>query len=183
MRVIGGTLGGRKLRSARGRRVRPTSSRAREALFDILGSCQGLRVLDLFAGSGALGIEALSRGADFAVFVDRSSRAIRMIRLNLSECGLDQRSRVIQGEANRLLRKLAASGERFSLILIDPPYEKGLVKKALRMISETGILMPDSMVVTEHRASEPVEDLIENLECFDQRRYGDTAITFWRTCR
>lgn len=180
MRVIGGTLRGRKLRATRGQRVRPTSSRAREALFDILGDCEGLRVLDLFAGSGALGIEALSRGADFAVFVDLSYSAVRRVRQNLSECGLEPRSRVIQGEAGRILRKLAAAGERFSLILIDPPYEKGLVKRALSVIGERGLLLPGSMVVAEHHASEPLEEGIEGLQRMDQRRYGDTLITFWR---
>ncbi len=183
MRVIGGSLRGRKLQSTRGLRVRPTSSRAREAIFDILGHCHRFRVLDLFAGSGALGIEALSRGADFAVFVDRSSSAVRMIRHNLSECGLKQRSRVIQGEAGRFLRKLAASGERFSLILIDPPYEKGLVKKVLGAIAETCILLPGSMVVAEHHVSDPVEDNIKGLERIDQRRYGETTISFWMTCQ
>ena len=179
--MIGGSIRGRKLRSTKGQRVRPTSSRAREAIFDILGHCQGLRVLDIFAGSGALGIEALSRGADFAVFVDRSSSAVRMIRQNLHECGLDLRSRVIQGEAGRILRKLAASGERFSLILIDPPYKKGAVEKSLEVIAETGILAPGSMVVAEHHFSESMEHNIKGLERIDQRRYGDTAITFWRT--
>jgi 16S rRNA (guanine966-N2)-methyltransferase len=178
--VIGGSLRGRKLRSTKGQRVRPTSARAREALFDILGDCQGLRVLDLFAGSGALGIEALSRGADFAVFVDLSYSAVRRIRQNLCECGLKPRSRVIQGEAGRILRKLAAAGERFSLILIDPPYERGLVRKVLSVIGENLLLLPGAMVVAEHHASEPLEEDIRGLQRVDQRRYGDTLITFWQ---
>ena len=170
------------MHSAGGLKVRPTSSRAREAIFDIIGSCEGLEVLDLFAGSGALGLEALSRGADSAVFVDSSSSAIRMIRQNVSLCGMDQHSTILQGEAGRIVRKLATAGRRFSLIFLDPPYEKGLVVKTLSLIADSGIISAESTVVAEHRTTEAIPENIKNLRCADRRRYGDTAITFWEQC-
>jgi 16S rRNA (guanine(966)-N(2))-methyltransferase RsmD len=125
MRVVAGELRSRRLHTVAGRETRPTSDRARAGLFDWLGPrrLDGARVLDLFAGTGALGIEALSRGASEAVFVERARGALRVLRRNLDELGLDERARVVEADLGRGLRTLAASLGTFDLVLADPPYD------------------------------------------------------------
>ena len=121
LRVTGGRLTGRRLRSLRGG-LRPTSDRVREALFARLGALPGVRVLDLYAGTGALGIEALSRGARSAVFVEREGRTRAVLRGNLGDLGVDAVARVVAGDAPRAVAALGRNGARFDLVLIDPPY-------------------------------------------------------------
>lgn len=184
MRVIGGTLKGRRLASFRGLGVRPTPDPVREALFNILQGepAAGGRVLDLFAGTGALGIEALSRGAAKAVFVDSSRASVSIIRKNIEICGLAARSRVINRDALAALRGLAASGECFDLIFMDPPYESGYVEKALGAIEAGGLLNPGGMVVAEASARSGVDcEGLGLLGLKGTRRYGDTKVYFFTT--
>jgi 16S rRNA (guanine966-N2)-methyltransferase len=122
VRIVAGALGGRRLRAPRGRGTRPTSDRARESLFARLGDIDGLDVLDLFAGSGALGLEALSRGAATCLFVDHDSAAVAAVRANVADLGLEHRTRVRRADSRRVLRDEQRAGRRFGLLLIDPPY-------------------------------------------------------------
>jgi 16S rRNA (guanine966-N2)-methyltransferase len=148
----------------------------REALFARLGDLSGAFVLDLFGGSGALGIEALSRGAARAVFVERSGVVAAVLRENLEDLGVQDRARVVRGEAAGVVRRLAATGERFDLALVDPPYaEPETALRALRSLATSGILAPRATVVVEapRRAAPPQ---VEGLEPVDERRYGDTVI-------
>ncbi len=176
LRVTGGELRGRRIRVPRSSVVRPTADRVREALFARLGELDGVRALDLFAGSGALGIEALSRGAAQAVFVERSAPVAELLRANLVDLGVRERAKVVHGEAAGVVRRLAAAGERFDLALLDPPYaELGAMARALRALATSGILAPRATVVVEasrRHAPQPVEGLVP----VDERRYGDTVI-------
>jgi len=172
MRVVAGLYGGRKLVAPAGSETRPTSDRVREALFSVLGpSIQGARVLDLFAGSGALGIEALSRGAAQAVFVDRSHKAAHVIRANLKALGIAAEVRPI--EAGAALRAASGRGEAYDLVFLDPPYRRAA--ELGRELSEalTAVLAPGARVVTESGRRTPLE---LDLPRADERRYGDTVI-------
>jgi 16S rRNA (guanine966-N2)-methyltransferase len=179
MRVIAGTLGGRRLKAPPGRGTRPTSDRVREALFSMLGEIGGARVLDLFAGSGALGIEALSRGAARAVFVERDARAAAVLRENLAELGLgSERAELRRGDALAALRTARERGELYDLVLIDPPYADaaGLGGKLPALLAP--VLAPAARVVSESDRRAP---LVLDLPIATERRYGDTSITIFTT--
>lgn len=171
MRVVSGTFGGRRLHAPPGRDTRPTSDRVREALFSVLGDIVGARVLDLYAGSGALGLEALSRGAVSCEFVDRAPAAIAAIRRNLDALGID--APVHRRDALRALIDASRRGAAYDLVVLDPPYRHpaGLG----RALSEAlpAVLAPGGRVVTESDRRSPL-DL--DLPLTFERRYGDTLI-------
>ncbi len=180
MRVIAGELRGRRLRAPKGGGIRPTSDRVREAIFDILGPAWTYHeVLDLFAGTGALGIEALSRGAREAVFVEQGREALKTLRGNLEDLGLTSKARVLSLVAKKGLTILAERREVFDLIFMDPPYGKDMVGKTLQEITQRGILSPRGVIVAEHSPHETIP-LPVGMELFKQKRYGDTAISFYR---
>ena len=180
MKVIGGTARGRKLKVPKGLTVRPTAARVKESLFNILPhDFSGLRVLDLYAGSGNVSIEALSRGAVEAVLVDESARSAAVIRENLTRLELLQRAQVWIVPVARALRKLDRAGEKFDLIFLDPPYERGLVKTTLEAIGQGVLLNPAAIVVVEHSGREAVKPGYGSLILNDQRRYGDTLLSFF----
>lgn len=176
MRVTGGALRGRRLRAPRAG-VRPSADRVREATFMRLGDLEGARVLDLYAGSGALGIEALSRGAAHVVFVDRASGSLSALRENLTSLDLARSATVVRGDAVKTVARLAARGERFALVLVDAPYAEG-GDDALRAIAASGLLAPGGRVVTESAKRQALCP-IEGLELEDERCYGETRIARW----
>src|ERR671928_1268286 len=152
MRIVGGRWRGRSLKGPSSDAIRPTSDRLRETIFNILqhgydDPVEGARVLDLFAGTGAMGLEALSRGAAFALFVDDSAQARGLIRENVEALGVGGQSRLFRRDATRL--GAAAPNEPFSLVFCDPPYGKGLAEKALASCVEGGWLTPDALIVIE----------------------------------
>jgi len=173
MRVISGRLGGRQLLAPKGWSVRPTSERAREALFSALGDVSGFRVADLYCGTGALGIEALSRGAASAVFIDSDTRPVMG---NVHNLGLIEESELVRASADEWL--VSVSGRQlFDLILIDPPYRMtGEIAAGLDR-GLPGILTPGGRVVVESSAKQPLE--LPSLEAVRERRYGRTLITFF----
>jgi 16S rRNA (guanine966-N2)-methyltransferase len=174
MRVIAGELGGRKLQTPAGG-VRPTSDRVREALFQRLGDFADARVLDLYAGSGALGIEALSRGAARAVFVERSARAVAVVRANLAQLGIADRARVVHADAIAAIRSLARGSERFDLVFADPPYASDELARTFAVLGEAGIVVPGGMLVAETQQRVEVPDAPGFAE-LDRRRYGDSVL-------
>jgi len=175
MRVIAGRLGGRRLKAPRGRATRPTSERVREALFAMLGDVDGARALDLFAGTGALGIEALSRGAERVVFVERDAAAARVLGENLSALGLSAReAEVRRGEARQALRSARAAKETYDLIFIDPPYGQAHDWGPELSALLPALLEPGARIVVESDRRAPVA---LEMELERQRRYGDTSIT------
>lgn len=180
MRVIAGHSKGRRIKAPKGREIRPTASRVKEALFNILPrDLTGIRVLDLFAGTGALSMEALSRGAEEAVLVDVSHKAAAAIRNNLVALDLSMRSKVWTLPALPAIRRFSRAGETFELIFLDPPYEKGWVGRVLDAIAEGELLGDAGTLVAEHSVREPVEESYGSLKLQDQRRYGDTLLSFF----
>ena len=177
MRVIAGRFRGRRLLEAPGAGVRPTADRVREALFARLGALDTCRVLDLYAGTGTLGIEALSRGAEHAVFIERSRAAVAVLRRNLDALGLleDGSARIVRGDVATVLRRLARAGERFDRVFLDPPYASGAAAGALEALVAGRLLAPDAEVVLEASRRHPVAP-VPGLERLDERRYGDTVI-------
>jgi 16S rRNA (guanine966-N2)-methyltransferase len=174
MRVIAGELGGRRLHAPRGRATRPTSDRVREALFAMLGDVDGARVLDLFAGSGALGIEALSRGAAEAVFVERDAPALRSLRANLDALELaPPRVSVHASDALAALRSARRRKETYDLLFIDPPYSQARDWGPELATALPPLLRPAARVVVESDRRAPLE---LGLELDRERRYGDTTI-------
>ena len=180
MRIIGGEFKGRRLLVPGGRKIRPTSDRVREAIFDILGPTWNFqRVLDLFAGTGSLGLEALSRGIPEAVFVEQGKGALTILRGNVKALSLRSRVWVLPLTVKRGLAVLGEKEEAFDLIFMDPPYGKGLVSKTLEEIVRRGIITPTAVIVAEHS---PREETLPPLSLVlsQQRRYGDTALSFFQ---
>jgi 16S rRNA (guanine966-N2)-methyltransferase len=180
VRIIGGELKGRRLLVPRGRKIRPTSDRVREAIFDILGPGWNFqKVLDLFAGTGSLGFEALSRGIPEVVFVEQGKGALAILRGNVKALGLRSRVWVLPLAVKRGIAVLGEKEEVFDLIFMDPPYGKGLVGKTLEEIARRGIISSTGVIVAEHS---PREEIIHPLSLVlsQQRRYGDTALSFFQ---
>lgn len=180
MRVIAGSAGGLRLTTPAGNATRPTADRVKEALFSILESTGRLdhaRVLDLFAGSGSLGIEALSRGADHATFVDKSRPALETLHKNLQHTKLVDRATVFAVDVFTALEQLARHGERFDLILLDPPYALGLQTKVIERLSP--LLAPNGLIMAEAASRSPLPDQIGPFRRADRRTYGDTALEFF----
>jgi 16S rRNA (guanine966-N2)-methyltransferase len=182
MRIVGGAFRGRALSAPRSQAVRPTSDRLRESVFDILAHrfddpVAGATVIDLFAGTGALGLEALSRGAARALFVDDGAEARALLRENIEALGLGGVTRVFRRDATKL--GAAPPGEVFSLAFLDPPYGKGLARPALAALIEGGWLAKGARVVIEEAAGAEI-DLPPALAPEDARRYGDTQFVFAR---
>jgi len=178
MRIVAGRFRGKQLRSPEGDEIRPTSDRVREALFSILSSrlgpgFDGLRVLDLFAGTGALGLEAMSRGASFAAFIDTGVQARGIIRDHIESFGIGGQTKLLKRDATNLgpLEKF----KPFDIVFVDPPYGKQLGEKALGSASKNGWIAPKATVVLEENKDAEIE-FPEGFELVDQRTYGDTTI-------
>jgi 16S rRNA (guanine966-N2)-methyltransferase len=177
VRIVGGHLGGRVLRAPGGAATRPTSEKVREAVFNILGPVAGAPVLDLFAGTGALGLEALSRGASHVTFVDSARAAVAAIRGNLRELGLDDRATVIAGDAVTTAARHAPAAP-WRLVFVDPPYRSDLATRAVAGLP-LAHLATDAVIVIEHDRHNLPPDPLGSLLRTDQRRYGDTLISFF----
>jgi len=182
MRVVGGRFGGRTLASPRSQAIRPTADRLRESLFNILvhaygDPVTGARVLDLYAGTGALGLEALSRGAAFALFIDDAAEARELLRENIAALGLGGVTRIFRRDVTRL--GPAHPLEPFSLAFLDPPYGKGLAEKALVSARDGGWLAPGALIVVEEAADAAFSVPI-GFEDVERRRYDDTEMIFLR---
>jgi len=179
MRVVAGKWGGRTIHAPRGFSVRPTTDRVREAVFAILGDgVEGTVVLDLFAGTGAMAIESLSRGASGAVLVESSPAALGALRANLAALGAEE-AVCLPLDYREAVRRLSAKGRTFDLVFLDPPYGKGLVGRAAGLLSRSGILAPGAVVVTERASRDPGDTLPAEWRERADRRYGDTRITLY----
>lgn len=181
MKVIGGELKGRTIDMPKGADIRPTSDKVREALFNILkGKIEGKAVLDLFAGSGSLGIEALSRGAESATFVDIQKRCIDTIKKNLRSLSIDtKRVRVLQYDTLKSIKKLSDSKIRFDLIFIDPPYYGEWIKKSLISLNMYDILYNSYIIICESFKKDIVPDEVGQFKKIRQAHYGDTVLSFY----
>ncbi len=191
VRIIAGEFRGRKLKPIRGVRIRPTADRCREAIFNILSTgVQDARVLDLFAGTGALGLEALSRGARSALFLDNHRDSASVIEGNIRTCRVEGRARILRWNILRNLNCIKSMDPGFDLIFMDPPYRKNMVRPVLIHLLDSDALAPDARIVVEHAISEAMPEAIPEeipgtpgqAPCFklaDQRRYGKTLVSFF----
>ncbi len=183
MRIVSGTAGGLHLKVPKGHKVRPTADQVREAIFNIIVSrfaLEGVAILDLFAGTGALGIEALSRGARSAVFIDASPDSQRLILENLALTSFRRHGRLIRAYANKGIRVVEEQGLRFGGVFLDPPYDEGWVDKVLRLLARSSILEPQAWVVVEHSQKETGAEAYPSLLLTDRRRYGTTGVSFYQ---
>ena len=180
MRVISGTLKGRKLASFRGRHIRPTADRVREAIFNILNlSWDDREVLDLFAGTGGLGIEALSRGAAGAVFVEHDPRACALLEKNLRALLLTGRAEVIRLSVEEGMRLLKRRKRSFDAAFLDPPYGTGLADSTLHLCARSAILREKAVLVVEHHLRDTIASDYGVFRLSDRRQYGETVISFF----
>lgn len=179
MRVIAGSAKGHRLVAPNSPRVRPALDKVKGAIFNILFDVEEMRVLDLFAGSGAIGIEALSRGAALAVFVEEWDKAAESIERNLLHCKLSEKARIVRSGVDRAIGVLSRRDESFDLVFVDPPYLKDLVNRTLGSLASSGIVAKDGLVIVEHHPKEPIVPPI-GLSLTDSRKYGQTCIAFLR---
>lgn len=181
IKIGSGKFRGRNLQTPRGMKTRPSSGRLKKSLFDILApDLPGARVLDLFAGAGAVGIEALSRGAGYAVFVERSRLAAQVVRRNLDELVLGEVSEVIQHDVGRALEVLAKRKERFDVAFLDPPYRDELGAIA-DLVEAAGVFEPNVILVWEHQEKQEPGEEIGRLTRYRQLAVGDSAVSFYRS--
>ncbi|WP_439647778.1 16S rRNA (guanine(966)-N(2))-methyltransferase RsmD [Collibacillus ludicampi] len=181
MRIIAGLAKGRRLQAVPGRTTRPTSDRVKESIFSIIGPFwQDGVVLDLFAGTGALGIEALSRGMEKAVFIDQDAKALHVIKENLRLCGFVDRAEVYRQDARKALQILARHGRVFDLIFLDPPYRLHIIPDLIDRIEQHALLRSGGVLVAEHAADIELPLRFQRVEQFRHAVYGDTAISFYR---
>jgi len=185
VRITGGSARGRKLTSPRASEIRPTSDRVREALFNIIGPrIVGSRVLDLFAGTGAIGIEGLSRGAASVLFVDQSPAVGRLIEANLRACIIRPSAAFVAlnlatNPHPQPLQAAAAVAGRFDLVIMDPPYQKNMARPVLAMVERADILAENSLIVVEEHRGAALPESVASLALTDHRRYGETGLWFY----
>ncbi|RKY43277.1 MAG: 16S rRNA (guanine(966)-N(2))-methyltransferase RsmD [Candidatus Makaraimicrobium thalassicum] len=178
MRIIGGKYRGRRIKQPGFAAVRPTKDRIREAVFNIIAAkVPGAGVLDIFAGSGAYGLEALSRGAEKALFVEKNRRCGRAIGENIRLLGAEERARIITGDVFKSMELLAKSGQSFDLAFSDPPYNRGMAKKTLIIINHYDILKPAGLLIIEHHRAEDIPEVEGNVSIFKQKTYKNIFIS------
>lgn len=178
MRVISGSAKGRILTGPKSDRIRPALDKVKQAIFNILWEIQGKTVLDLFAGTGSIGIEAISRGAAHCTFVDLSREALNLVKKNLEKCGLEMYAKIFKFKIPPIPPRIKGEAEEgFALIFVDPPYDNNLVNPTLLEIARENLLAPDGIVVVEHSPREPIKKET-GLRLVDQRKYGQTLISF-----
>lgn len=181
MRVISGKAKGRPLKAVPGMGTRPTTDKVKEAIFSMIGPYfSGGLVLDLFAGTGGLSLEALSRGMDRAILIDMDKKAIDTIRLNLQATGFTEQAEVYRNDAGRALKALAKRGMKFDLVFMDPPYKLKIISELMGLLLEEGMLEDGARIVLEHDAEDRYDEPVGALEHLRRAEYGDTAITIYR---
>jgi len=181
VRIVAGTFRGRRLQAVPGQHTRPTADRVRESVFNILGDgVVGARVLDLFAGTGALALEAISRGAVQALCIDNHPAALAAIRANIDQLAVADRVRIMRWDLTGEMRRLALGAIPFDLVFMDPPYAAGLLDKTLTRLAASGALAPDALVVVEHGHRSSAPSAHPDYMPVDARRYGKTLVSFLR---
>lgn len=180
MRVISGSCKGRALKAVPGMTTRPTTDKVKEAIFNMIGPYfEGGQALDLFAGSGGLGIEALSRGMDHCIFIDKDNKAIQTIYTNLKSCQLQTNAEVFRTDAERALRAVVKRQLTFDLIFLDPPYQKQKLSTFIAFINEHHLLNQDGFIVCEHSHEVILPEQIGSLSVMKSEQYGHTVITIY----
>lgn len=180
LRIIAGTAGGIRIKTPDTEKTRPTLERVKESVFSMLQPyLEGAMVLDLFAGSGSLGLEALSRGAARAVFVDESKLCKAIISENIQKTRMTEKATVYQADVSKAISLLAHKGEKFDMVFMDPPYSRQFVNKILQLLEESDIIIENGVVAVEHHEDEQPPERLGRLEKVRSRRYGDTIFSFF----
>ncbi|WP_243290249.1 16S rRNA (guanine(966)-N(2))-methyltransferase RsmD [Bacillus sp. FJAT-47783] len=181
MRVVSGSCKGKQLKAVPGMNTRPTTDKVKEAVFNMVGPYfEGGMALDLFAGSGGIGIEALSRGMERCVFIDRDRKAIQTIHMNLKSCRLEDRAEVFKAEAERALKALVKRSLTFDLIMLDPPYKKQKLESLITFIDENKLLNEHGVIICEHSDDVELPEEIGSCEVVKKETYGHTVITIYK---
>ncbi|MFZ5966331.1 MAG: 16S rRNA (guanine(966)-N(2))-methyltransferase RsmD [Bacillota bacterium] len=180
LRVIAGSLRGRRLKAPKGLNTRPTTDRIKESIFSMIhGFIPESIVLDLFSGTGNLGIESLSRGAAKAYFVDKSKESIQIIKENIAETGLQDKSMAILSDAFKVLNRLSEEGIKFDIIFLDPPYLKDLIMPCIHTILREKLLNDNGIIVIEHDSKDILPEKIDSISIYKQKKYGNTTISIY----
>lgn len=180
MRVISGQFRGRKLEKLEGMDIRPTSDRVKESLFNMLGArLFDCAFLDLFAGTGGIGIEAYSRGATQVVFIDESAKSIKVLKTNLEKLQIQEQVEVYNTDYINAINKLASDNRKFDIIFIDPPYLKGYAQNALVQLADNKVLKEDAIVIIEHDIQDKMPESAGNLNMQRQKKYGNTMLSLY----
>jgi len=184
VRVISGTAKGHKLKTVKGITTRPTSDRVKESLFNIITPfIMDSEVLDLFAGTGSLGIEALSRGARLAVLVDKSRECCDIIKENLVHTKLQEKCTVYNADFVDIVARMAGEGRKFDIILLDPPYNKNFIQEMLKILMKNDIIRNNGILIAEHRIDDTLPESEGMLKIADKRVFGDTVLSIYRKGR
>jgi len=179
--VLAGALKGKRLVTPRGSTTRPTADQVRIALMDtLMPHLPDARVLDLFAGAGGVGFEALSRGAAHATFVERDARAVAALRANVETLGVSAQARVERADIRAALDRLARDGARFDVVFLDPPYDEDLVTPTLERLAGSSVTAREGIVIAQHLTKQPPPETIGRLRAYRTRRFGETTLTFFR---
>lgn len=182
MRIIAGISKGRKLHPLKGLAIRPTADHLREAIFNILaGYVEGAVILDLFAGTGSLGMEALSRGAASCVFVDNSHKAVKLLNRNILTCGFQEKSTTLKRDVLHGLNFLIATGRIFDLVFMDPPYDRGYVEPTLCLLGDCKSIAGGGFIIVEHSRHETPSRKIAHFEQSSERQYGKSLVSFYES--
>lgn len=180
MRVISGSARGKKLRSPKDESVRPTLDRIKENIFNIIGfDIKESVVLDLFAGSGGLGIEALSRGASHCTFVDKDKSSITLVQANLKDTRLERNAEAYQMDAEKAIEKFYSKGKKFDYIFLDPPYQQGVIQKILKQLQKCNIMQEEGIIIVETDGLENLPDEIYHFTKMKEREYSNTKISIY----
>ncbi|HYA15240.1 MAG TPA: 16S rRNA (guanine(966)-N(2))-methyltransferase RsmD [Syntrophales bacterium] len=184
MRIIGGEAKGKHIYSPKRSQTRPTSDGIKESLFNILQDVSGKSFIDLFAGSGNVGLEALSRGAAKVVFIEKNTAMANSIKRNIRELGFSDKCKVLAAKAVKGIRQLQKNGESFDFLFADPPYEKGFIREIIRCLCDGSVISQDGIVIIQHSKREDVlGQQTDKFVLTDQRRYGDTLLSFFKIIR
>lgn len=180
MRIISGTCKGRKLKSVPGKSTRPTTDKMKETIFNWIGPYfSGGSCLDLYAGSGGVGLEALSRGMDLVVFVDNNKQAIQTVKTNVSMCGMDDKCEIYNNDSERALKAIVKRNLQFDLIFLDPPYKRQKLNMLLEMIEKKSLLKESGCIICEHDPEVILPDTIGELEQVKSASYGMSSLTMY----
>lgn len=181
MRIITGTAKGRVIIAPEGQDTRPTSDRVKESLFNIISKkIYSARVLDLFSGTGNLGLESISRGAEACTFVEKNNNTYKILSMNIEKLGFISNSELYKGDAFDVLETLRKNNRKYDIIFLDPPYSMGLVEKSIKRISELMLLDKNGIIISECDEKDSVPESIYNIKIYRVEKYGRTKIYFWR---